>query len=275
MLTDRDRQALAGEFLAARESGQMISVPPSARESGFDLYAAYAVEQELAGLRAAKGHKPVGYKVGYANKSIWPALKLDTVAWAHMYKDTVFDANDNEASLSLARTRAPKIEPEIVFKMKRALDGTTLDPAAVLDAVEWIALGFELVDCPFADAKFQPADFIAAFGFHAALVIGTPRPIQSSGVPPLFEQLATFTVRLSKDGQLVAEGSAKNVLRSPALCLMELASGMARRQAATLAAGDLVSSGSLADAQPVAHGETWTAVVEGIDLPPLTVRTIA
>ena len=42
-------------------------------------------------------------------------------------------------------------------------------PAAVLASVEWLALGFEIVDSVFADWKFQPADFVAAFGLHAAL----------------------------------------------------------------------------------------------------------
>ena len=90
----------------------------------------------------------------------------------------------------------------------------------------------------------------------------------------LVEQLPRFKVRLLKDGHPVAEGSGKNVLRSPALCLGELASAMARRLTAKpLVAGDLVSSGTLTESQPIAAGETWTAVVEGLDLPEVTVRT--
>ena len=37
-----------------------------------------------------------------------------------------------------------------------------------------------------------------------------------------------------------------------------------------LAAGDLVSSGTLTESTPIAPGATWTAAVEGIALPALT-----
>jgi hypothetical protein len=52
----------------------------------------------------------------------------------------------------------------------------------------------------------------------------------------------------------VAEGSGRNSLRSPALCLGELASA------------------TLTDAPLIAPGETWTATLEGIDLGDLTLR---
>ncbi len=70
---------------------------------------------------------------------------------------------------------SPRIEPEIVFKLKRPFAGG--DAAAALEAVEWLALGFEVIDCVYADWKFQPADFLAAYGLHAGLVVGEPRPV--------------------------------------------------------------------------------------------------
>ena len=73
----------------------------------------------------------------------------------------------------------------------------------------------------------------------------------------------------------MAEGAGRNSLRSPALCLGELASAIARQPAAEpLAAGELVSSGTLTESQPVAASSTWTATVEGIDLPPLTLKVL-
>jgi 2-keto-4-pentenoate hydratase len=37
-----------------------------------------------------------------------------------------------------------------------------------------------------------------------------------------------------------------------------------------LAAGDLVSSGTLTESTPIQPGATWTAAVEGVDLATLT-----
>lgn len=266
-------QALAQELMEAYASRQILTVPPSSRDPSFDLATAYAVEAELARMRRVSGGRTVGRKVGFANKALWRVLKLDTLVWAHLYDETVRYASANSATLSLGQMCSPKIEPEIVFKMKGPVSGDA-EPGGVLEAVEWLALGFEIIDCVFADWKFQPSDFVAAYGFHAALVVGEPRPLEPGLIPVIVEQLPRFTVRLLKDGQLVDEGSGRNSLRSPALCLRELAAAISRQAGAEpLAAGELVSSGTLTESHPIAPGETWTATVEGLDLPSLTLRS--
>jgi 2-oxo-3-hexenedioate decarboxylase len=268
-----DSNALAQELMAAFSSGQTLTVPPSSRDPHFDLAAAYAVEAELVRLRKSAGHTTVGRKVGFANRAMWRVLKLDTLVWAHMYDDTVIYAEANAASLSLARMCSPRIEPEIVFRMKKPLSGDAA-PADVLEAVEWLAIGFEIVDCVYADWKFQPPDFVAAFGLHAALVVGAPRTIQPGMISGLVEQLPGFKLALLEQGKLVEEGSGRNSLRSPAVCLGELASAIARQPLAeSLAAGELVSSGSLTGSHPIAPGQTWTAVVADLELPDLTLHT--
>jgi 2-oxo-3-hexenedioate decarboxylase len=268
----KDVPSLARELASAFAERRLVS-PPSARGDGLDLTGAYAVEGELAARRRAEGRRTVGVKVGFANKAMWRVLKLETLVWAHMYDDTVHDANAGEASLSISRMRSPKIEPEIVFKMKAPLGPGVTEAAAALEAVDWLALGFEIIDCPFPDWKYQPADFVAAYGLHAALIVGERRAVTADTIPALVEQLPAFTVRLSRNGELVAEGSGRNALRSPALCLAELASAMAKRSGTEpLAAGDLVSTGTLTESAPIQAGVTWTAAVEGIDLPSLSLK---
>ena len=223
----QDATSLAQELLAAYAARQLIAAP-SSRDSAFDLSAAYAVESEIVRLRRADGHAPVGVKVGFANKAVWRARKLETLVWAHMCDDTVHAAAGNVGSLPIGRMVAPKIEPEIAFKLSQSIPAGTDDAANVLGAVEWLALGFEIIDCVFPGWKFQPADFIASKGLHAALVVGDPVGVRADHIPALVEQLAQFKVTLKKDGHVVAEGGGRNCLRSPALCLAELASAMAR-----------------------------------------------
>ena len=234
---------------------------------------AYAVEAELARRRRVSGHATVGRKVGYANKAMWRALKLETLVWAHMYDDTVRYADGGGARLSISPMHAPKIEPEIVLRLKRPLAAGDAHPAAVLDAVEWLALGFEIIDCRFPKWTFQPADFVAAYGLHAALVVGERRPVDAADIPVLVDALASFTIRLLKNGELVEEGSGRNSLRSPALCVAELAAAISRRDdAEPLAADEIISSGTLTGSQFIAAGETWSTVLEGIDLQPFTLQ---
>lgn len=265
-----DPPTLARALAAAYDERRLVD-PPSSRDQAFDVDTAYAVERELVSLRLARGHRPAGLKVGYANKALWRMLKLDTLVWAHVYDDTVQYAHGDVAAVSLPRAIAPRIEPEIVFKLKRPL-AEAADAASALDAVEWIALGFEIIDCVFPDWKYQPADFVAAYGLHARLVVGEPYRVDAAGIPSLVDQLPKFTLTLEKNGEKAAEGSGKNALRSPALCLAELASALARRGVETLGAGDLVSSGSLTDSQPVATGETWRATVDGLPVAAVIAR---
>lgn len=268
-----DVSALADEVSAAYAVRRTDVVPPSARDGGCTLDEAYAVERELSARRQAAGHRVVGRKVGYANKAVWRALKLETLVWADMYDDTVQRAVANTGTLSRARFAAPKIEPEIVVMMRDRLAPGTTDAAAVLAAVEWIALGFEVIDCVYTGWTFQPADFVAAYGLHAALVVGEPRTVAPADIPALVDALARFTVTLARDGQPVAEGAGRNSLRSPALCVAELVSALSRRGGAQpLLAGECVSSGTLTESCPLAAGETWTATLTGLDLPPLTLH---
>jgi 2-keto-4-pentenoate hydratase len=273
-----DIHTLALELVAAYAERRPLAVPPSTRD-GLDLTTAYGVEGELVRMRREAGRTTTGVKVGFANKAVWRVMKLDTLVWAHIYDDTVRYANANEATLSLAQMISPKIEPEIVFKMKSPLAPRVTDAATALEAVEWLALGFEIIDCPYADWKFQPADFVAAYGLHAALVVGDPLIVTPSHIPALAEQLPTFKVRLAKNGDVVDEGLGRNSLRSPALCLAELATAMSRASATQdgtepLAAGDLVSSGTLTESTLIQRGAMWTASVEGIDLPTLTLSLV-
>jgi 2-keto-4-pentenoate hydratase len=268
-----DADALAAELVAACDRGLHVKVPPTTRDPSFNLDAAYAVEAAVVRRRRAEGWRPVGLKVGYANRALWRLLRLTTLVWAHVYDRTVHPAADNRAHHALTHRVQPRLEPEIVFKLRDAPPAGAADAATSLAAVEWIALGFEVNDCVFLDWKYQPADFVAAFGFHTALIIGTPIAVTPERLPALVDALARFAVRLSRDGTLVEEGSARNVLKSPALCLAELATAVAARPGTgAFGPGALVSTGTLTASQPVGVGETWTAEVDDVlGLPALTV----
>jgi len=264
-----DSILLAKELAAASSTATPVTTPTS-RDAAFDVSAGHAVEAELVRMRRAAGHHVVGLKVGYANKALWRALKLETLLWASMYEDTVHRAPYGQATLALGRRYAPRIEPEVVFSLKAPLAGTA-DPAVALAAVDWIALGFEIIDCPYPDWKFQPADFLAAFGLHAGLVIGPPVAVTDARIPSLVDALPAFTVRLLRHGEVVDEGSGRNVLKSPALCLGELAGAVARHSGgAGLDAGEIITTGTLTTAQPIAAGQQWRVEVAGLELSPLT-----
>jgi 2-oxo-3-hexenedioate decarboxylase len=264
-----DPAALAQEINEAYARREIMPAP-SSREGGLDLDTAYTVERAIAAARRAEGHQTVGWKVGYANKEMWRALELETLVWGHLYDDTVHYADWNDATLAIDSMIAPKIEPGIVFRLAKT--PASSDPTAVLEATEWYALGFEIIDCVFPDWTFQPADFVAARGLHAALIIGEPVYVELEDIAQLVTDLAEFTVRLLRNNELVDEGAAKNALKSPALCLGELAGALTRRGGETLQAGDIIGTGTLTTSLPIAPGDTWIASLSGIPPSSLTLR---
>jgi 2-keto-4-pentenoate hydratase len=272
-MSPNEIESLARELMSARETGQMVNVPPSERP-GFDLDAAYQVEGMLKKFREAAGHRPVGRKVGYANKAMWRILKLETLVWAHMYDDTVHYSDGNSVTLSVAHPRSLKIEPEIVFGLKEpAITENLPDAAAALAHTDWLAVGFEIIDCPFPDWKFQPGDFVASFGLHAALVVGQKMPVRQDSIPTLVDELSRFKVRMSRNGSFVEEGSGRNALKNPASCLAELGTAIARRfSGQPLSASEIVSSGTLTAGHATGKGDEWTVDVTGMPLSSLNVR---
>jgi 2-oxo-3-hexenedioate decarboxylase len=271
-MSKADVETLARELLCARETGQLVPVPLSSRP-GFDLNTAYEVEAALKRLREASGHRAVGRKVGYANKAVWRMLKLETLVWAHMYNDTVHNSDSNSTTLTVEHSRSLKIEPEIVFGLKHPITAEGLDATSALESANWLAIGFEIIDCPFPGWQFQPGDLVACFGLHAGLVIGEKMHVQSNLIGKLVDELTQFKVRMFKNREFVEEGSGRNCLKSPALCLAELSAAILRRfPDEPLSAGEIISSGTLTAGHQTDRGDSWRVEVEGLGLPPLTLR---
>ena len=69
------------------------------------------------------------------------------------------------------------------------------------------------------------------------------------------------------------EGSGRNALKNPALCLAELSAAVVRRfPDQPLSTGEIVSSGTLTAGHATGKGDEWRADVEGVSLPSLTLQ---
>ncbi len=136
----------------------------------------------------------------------------------------------------------------------------TDDPLAILAAVEWVAPGFEIVQSHFPDWKFAAADCTAAFGLHGALVVGEPLRVTDANRALVASRLPGFELTLRRGGTIVDRGIGANVLDSPALALAHLARTLAEfPRLGSLAAGEVITTGTVTDAWPVGAGETWTS----------------
>jgi 2-oxo-3-hexenedioate decarboxylase len=92
-------------------------------------------------------------------------------------------------------------------------------------------------------------------------------------LPQLAAALPSLEVDLLREGVTVDRGVGANVLDSPLLALGHLVGVLASQPSvAALAAGEIISTGTITDAHPVRPGETWSTRLHGLPLPGLTVR---
>ena len=253
---------IAEELLDALDRGGTI---PSivARDPGFGWDRGYQVAAELVKLRRARGERTVGRKIGFTNRNIWAEYGATAPIWAHVYDRSLVHAADGHARISLEGSARPRLEPEIAFRLKAPVAAGATRPEQVLEAVEWLAPSFEIVDCHFDDWKFGPADSAADFSLHWRLIVGTPVP--AANLTALARQLHDCKVTLSRNGEVADTGVGANALGHPATALAHLVEVLSRQpQFEPLAAGEIITTGTLTAAMPIKAGETWSSRYEGL-----------
>jgi 2-oxo-3-hexenedioate decarboxylase len=257
-MTRADITAIAERLIGAQDAAAALPLITAAAPD-FSIADGYAVLAEIERRRRAQGWQVLGRKIGFTNRTIWPRYNVYQPNWAYLWNTTVEAAHDGKASLALNRFIEPRIEPEVVFKLRTPVAAGD-DPAAVLAATEWIAPGFEIVQSHFANWKFAAADTTADCALHGALVLGRPVAVNKANRAWLADALSSFTLTLSRGNIVMERGNGANVLGSPALALAHLAGLLAELpQFPPLSKGEIVTTGTLTDAFPVKPGETWTS----------------
>ena len=230
------------------------------------LTQAYALALAVRQARTHQGDVPVGYKVGFTNRSIWPRYEVYAPIWGTVWQNTmtqIAPGAPNAAVLSLDDLCEPRIEPEIVFCL-RAAPPPDCTAEQLVASIDWVAHGFEIVHTHFPHWKFTAAQAVADAGLYGLLLVGH-RIQLPVGTPSLqvIEQLASLKLRLYGDGLLKDEGKGANVLDGPVQALLHFVRELrANPGAPALKAGDVVTTGTLTDAHPVRAGETWHTEID-------------
>lgn len=270
--TQLDTRAVAKELLDALDRGGTIE-SIAERHPGFDWDDGYDVAAEILAVRQARGERPVGRKIGFTNRNIWPEYGATSPIWAHVYDRTLVIAERGRTTVSLRGAARPRLEPEIAFKLNAPLPAGVTEPAQVLQTVEWLAPSFEIVDCHFENWKFKPADAAADYSFHWKLIVGTPHPIGRDEIVEMEDRIRSCQITLRQGDMVMDRGVGANALGHPATALAFLADIVSRQpRFAPLAAGEIITTGTLTAALPIKPGESWTSEYAGIPVSGLQLR---
>ena len=260
---------IASEVLTSLSTHHQIPTF-SSRPGGLTLDDAYRVTPLLRAAFEARGEKITGRKIGFTNREMWKVYGAKAPVWGYATDHTTSPL----ASAPAQRVKdfaEPRIEPEIMFGLKTG-PSAGMSETALLDCIEWVSLGYEIVQSIYPGWKFAAADTVAANGVHGALLVGERHAIAPRKAQWLHE-LATFKAELYCDGQLSQRGGGALVLDSPLLALRHLVELLAHDpHNPPLAAGEIITTGTFTLAMPVSAGHVWTTKVSGIPLEEISVR---
>lgn len=240
-------------------------LPPSVSRSDFGLDEAHRIADRVMAVRIGRGEHVAGWKIGFTNHTIWDEYGVHAPIWGPMYAAGIVASSIDEIpSLEAALFVEPRIEPEIVLRVARPphADMTEAELLACIDAV---GHGFEIVQSIYPDWKFAATDTVACGALHGAFVHGPLVAVRPDDQASWLEQLAGFSIELSRNGAPVDRGVAANVLGGPLSAFHHFVDGMAAMPMQRgIEPGDLVTTGTVTRAFPIRKGELWSTAVEGL-----------
>jgi 2-keto-4-pentenoate hydratase len=241
----REQCTEAARLLREAERAAAPIEPLSTLMPGLGVADAYTIQRDNIGRRLAGGARVVGHKVGLTSAAMQHLIGVDEPDFGHLLDDMV---HPDGAAVPVAGYCAPRIEPEICFRLGRALRGPGVTVEAVLAATEAVAPALELVDSRIRDWKITLIDTVADNASSAGLVCGPWTPL---GDAP---DLAAETVELIIDGKRVGAGAGRDVLGHPAAAVAWLANTLAAFDT-ELEPGHLVLPGAMTAAPFVTAGQ--------------------
>ena len=248
-MTDVD--ALARDLLRACETATLLPLPSDA-DPGFDLAQAFEVADRMRAARIARGQVPAGYKIGFTNRRIWPLYGVYAPIWATVWQHTLHLLDGDAVRVDLNGLSQPRLEPEVVFGLKAA-PRAGMDNAALAGCIEWVAHGFEIVQTHFAAWRFRRGDCFADDALHGRLYVGPRVPI--GHFADLAAELRALQVELLRDSEVVDRGEGSIVLDGPVDALRQWVEAMhAQPRHWPICPGDVVTTGTITDAWPMAPG---------------------
>ncbi|MGH8971619.1 MAG: 2-keto-4-pentenoate hydratase [Acidimicrobiia bacterium] len=217
--------------------------PDLTLEQGFEIQLA------LRKRHLKEGARLVGAKLGLTSRAKQAQMGLS--APVHGFLTDAMRLETGEP-LVVAALGQPRVEPEIAFVMARELSGAMATASDVLRATEAVCPALEILDSRYPDYDFTLPDVVADNTSAGRFVLG------ATLTPPLGIDLRLVGCVFERNGALAGTAAGAASLGHPAAAVAALVRELAGRDEG-LSAGDVVMSGGLTEAVPVASGDVVAA----------------
>ncbi|MEX2479418.1 MAG: fumarylacetoacetate hydrolase family protein [Gammaproteobacteria bacterium] len=261
-MTNDEHGQRAGQLFDQHRRGMRFT-PFTGSATLPDLDAAYAVQEAFVRLLcAAEGTRVAGWKIGLTSPRMQALLGIDSPIAGAVLATRIQASGSTFSRAAFGRFG---LECEIAVRLGGDLPaaGAPYDVAAVAAAVEAVCAAIEIVDDRAADYTVTDiGSLVADNSWNAGLVLGE---FQTH-----WPDLAEVCGVVWRDGVEIDRGRGADVLGHPFVPLAWLANHLAARGQG-LAAGDIVSTGSLAPTRFPEAPERCRFTVAGIGAVELTV----
>lgn len=248
-------------LLSAEKSGERLSKLTD-NWPDLDLETAYLIQDNLVARKVTQGDTIVGHKLGLTSRAKQERMGVNSPLTAVLLASHLAPADKAIATEGLTQ---PRIEPEIAFVMGKDLRGPNVTAAQALDAVSSVHAAFEVIDSRFMDYQFNLPD-VTADNASAAYFVIAPH-----GVPPRDANWAQESVAFSHNGTVIYTATGAAVQGHPAEALAMAANDLWKR-GQSISAGEIVLSGALTDAIPIAPGDHVSAQFDRLGLLALSIK---
>lgn len=247
--------ALGDELFDALRARRTLA-PLTTRHPDITIDDAYRVSLRFLARREAAGERVTGKKIGVTSKAVQDMLGVFQPDFGFL-TSAMQVSEGSTVSFAQAGLIQPRAEGEIAFMLKSDLRGPGVTREDVLDATEWVAPCFEIVDSRIADWKIRIEDTVADNASCGVFVVGhkhtDPRALDLSGV----------RMDMQKNGEACGSGLGSAVQGHPAEAVAWLANTLGRYDI-PFKAGEVILSGSLAPLVPANPGDRFTMRIEGL-----------
>jgi 2-oxo-3-hexenedioate decarboxylase len=237
------------QFLHSAETEKRAVERITAKYPELTVEEAYRIQDELAVIKKAQGHRMIARKMGLTSQAKMKQMNVEEPIHGLLFDYMLIDVG---GVLVYDELIHPRVEAEIAFVLGEDLVGPAVTGARVLKATRYVLPALEFVDSRYENFKFTLADVIADNTSSSRFVLG------SQLTSPEGLDLDLIGVILSINGEIRGLGAGAAVLGHPANSVAMLANMLARK-GEKLRAGDVVLTGGITEAIRVEPGDVVTA----------------
>lgn len=174
--------------------------------SELSLRDAYLVQDKVTEKRVQKGEIVVGYKVGCTSPAIQEQFGLEEPIHGKLFKPHFYM---DGAELFWNDFINCSIEPEMVLRIGKDLEGENLSDETLIKSIEYVSPGIELHHFKFWFSPTTSQELICSNGIHAGLIVGETK------ISPRKLSFKNELFKVSKNGAPVTQAHASEIMGGP------------------------------------------------------------